>query len=65
MIKCHVCKQDTGLVRDEERDIAWITKRAHVDCTGGHSQYRPVTESELRTSDVIWGSRTKTEASDG
>lgn len=64
MIRCHVCHQDSALVRDEERDIAWISRKAHVDCDGGHAQYRPVTEAELRMSDLIWGSRAEEEKPD-
>jgi hypothetical protein len=61
MICCRVCHQDSALIRDEEREVAWISRKAHVDCGYGHAQYRPVTEAELRMSDLIWGSRTPAE----
>jgi hypothetical protein len=58
MIRCHICHQYSAIIRDEEREIAWISHKAHIDCDYGHSHYRPVTEDELRMSDLIWASRT-------
>jgi len=49
-LKCYFCHQNTGVIRKIELETATITKRAHVDCSQGHSQYRAVSDYEIKLS---------------
>ena len=45
-LRCWICGEQTGKIRDCEVETAKITRRAHVDCCG-HTQYRVISASEL------------------
>ena len=53
-IICGVCKNKTGIIRRCEMDVVIFSYRAHVDCTGGHSQYRSVAVDEILTCQTRW-----------
>ena len=44
---CYICGRTDAAVRESERDVAAISGRAHVDCPGGHSQYRAVIPEDV------------------
>ena len=47
LLKCLICGQVKGVVREEEIPTARITGRAHVDCDG-HSHYRCLNTQEIK-----------------
>jgi hypothetical protein len=48
-MRCNICGRLDALIRSNERLMAALIHKAHVDCSG-HSQYREVTEDEVMES---------------
>lgn len=49
-IHCGICKRPEALIRVDELETAAISRRAHVDCAGGHSEYRYVSANDIIVS---------------
>lgn len=46
-MNCQICGREDAYIRKTEIPTALITHRAHVDCGGGHSQYRWLSLEEI------------------